>query len=132
MFLCTVRQNWLDRLKMIIRNLVTLLYTKLADINIFPVQDFGSNTNRILAKRLGQWTTRLYIGLLTIGLATIALYTIVQPQTLTKSFSRPPFNLYKQLQQDYGDELTCSCSLIQSSYDQFVNIKPVFHEVRRD
>ncbi len=83
-------------------------------------------------KRIGQWSTRLYIVLLIIGLAILALYSVIQPQRLTKTFTRPSFNVYNQLIQDYGNELKCSCSLIASTYDQFIKIEPVFHEVKRD
>jgi hypothetical protein len=108
------------------------MYTEWTDLNIFPLRDFGSNVDRRRAKHLGRWSTRLCIVLFISGLAILALYTIVQPETLTKTFNKPPFNLYNQLSQDYGDKLKCSCSLIASTYDQFVKIKPVFHEVRRD
>ncbi|CAF3922339.1 unnamed protein product, partial [Rotaria sordida] len=80
-------------------------------------------------KRFGQWATRLYIILLIIGLIILALYTIVQPQTLTKNFEKPSLNLYNELQQDHGDTLKCSCSVIASTYNQFITIKPIFHEI---
>jgi hypothetical protein len=86
----------------------------------------------MIATRLGQWATRLYIILLTIGFATLAVYTVIRPQTLTKTFDRPSLNIYNHLKHDYGDKLECSCSSIASTYDQYVNIEPVFHEVRRD
>ncbi len=83
-------------------------------------------------KRIGQWSTRLYIVLLIIGLAILALYSVIQPQTLTKNFAKPSLSLYNHLAQQYGDKLKCSCSLIASTYDQFIKIEPVFHEVKRD
>ena len=114
------------------RNLTTLVYTKLVHLNIFSLRDFEINTDRMTTQRLGQWATRLYIVLLAIGLVILTLYTIVQPQTLTKTFDRPPLNVYNHLKQEYGDALKCSCSSIASTFNQFVNIEPEFHEVRRD
>lgn len=83
------------------------------------------------ARRLGRWTTRLYIVLLIVGLAILVVYTAVQPQALMKTFDKPPFHLYNHLIENYGDKLTCSCSLIASPYNLYVNIEPIFHEVRR-
>jgi hypothetical protein len=129
---CAVRLKRFDQLKLTVRNLAVLVYTELININIFPQRDLGNNIGRITSKRIGQWSTRLYIVLMIIGLAILALYSVFQPQTMTKTFIRPSLNLYNQLIQDYGNELKCSCSSIASTYDQFMKIEPVFHEVRRD
>ncbi|CAF0872322.1 unnamed protein product [Adineta steineri] len=114
---------------MISRKLINLVYTQSIGLNIFPLRDFGSSVDQGTAKRLGRWSTRLYIGLLITGLAILALYNLVQPQSLTKTFNRPSFDLYHQLNEHYGDKLKCSCSLIASTYDQFVKIQPLFHEI---
>ncbi len=132
MFFYAVRLKWFDRLKLTLRNLLVRVYRESTDINIFPRRDLGNNIGRMTTKRIGQWSTRLYIVLLIIGLAILALYSVIQPQRLTKTFTRPSFNVYNQLIQDYGNELKCSCSLIASTYDQFIKIEPVFHEVKRD
>jgi hypothetical protein len=124
-----VRMTLFDRLKFIIQELIVLLYTTAINLNIFRVQDFGNNVNRAKAKRLGQWTTRLYILLLIIALVILVLYTIVQPQALTKTFNKPVFDFYNRLRQEYGDALKCSCSSIASIYNQFVNVEPEFHQV---
>jgi hypothetical protein len=124
------RPKWLDRLKMIIRNLVTLLYTTAVNLNIFSLMDFGRGVDRTRAARLGKYATRLYIILFITGLAVLTLYTIVQPETLTKTFYNPPLIAYNRLRRHYGDKLVCSCSLIASPYHQFVKIHSVFHEVR--
>jgi hypothetical protein len=116
---------------MIIRNLVTYLYNTVVDLNIFPVRDFGSNVNRTTAKRLGQWSTRLFIILFIIGLSILALYTIVKPQVRTNTFDKPSLNVYNRLKRDYEDKLECPCSSIASTYNQFVKIEPVFHQVRK-
>jgi hypothetical protein len=114
------------------RQSVTFLYTKLVDLNIFTVRYFGSNADRMTAKRLGQWATRLYIVLLIGGLAILALYTVIQPEILKKSFHKPSFNEYNHLKHTYGDKLECSCSVIASKYDRFVKIESVFHQVGRN
>ena len=111
---------------------MTLLYTKLVTLNVFTVQNFGSHINRITAIHLGQWTTRLYLILCTVGIATLTLYTIIQPQTLTETFDKPSLDEYNRLRYIHGEKLQCSCSLIASKYNHFVQIEPVFHQVKRN
>ncbi|CAF1035768.1 unnamed protein product [Adineta steineri] len=81
------------------------------------------------AKRLGQMATRIYIVLFTVGIIILVLYTIVQPQPLIKTFDKPSFNLYNQLSQKHGDKLKCPCASIVSTYERYVSIEPVFHEI---
>lgn len=126
-----VRPKWFKRLKMGMQKLIKGFYTKLIDFNIYTTRDFGSNVNRLMVKSLGQWATRLYIVVLIIGLATFAVYTVIQPETLTKTFDKPSFDEYNYLRQTHGDKLECSCSIIASKYDHFVQIEPVFHQVRK-
>ncbi|CAF3966308.1 unnamed protein product [Adineta steineri] len=85
--------------------------------------------DRMTNQRLGQWATRLYIILFIVGLFILTIYTFVQPQKQTKIFEKPSLNVYHHLNEKYGDQLKCSCSLIASTYNQFVNIEPLFHEV---
>lgn len=127
-----VHLNIFNRLKLIMKNLITLLYSSLVELNIFLVRDFGSNIDRTKVKSLGQWATRLFIVLFAVGLAILTLYTIVRPETFTKNFDEPSFNLYKQLFQRYGGELTCKCSSIASTYHRFVNIEARFHDVSKN
>ncbi|CAF1386280.1 unnamed protein product [Adineta steineri] len=98
-------------------------------LNIFSLRDMGSSMDLITAKRLGQWATRLYIALFISGLSILTIYTIVQPHVVTKTFDTSSFSIYNDLQQKYGDELKCPCSVIASIYDKFVKIEPIFHEI---
>ena len=124
--------NFFGRLKATIRKLPTRLYEVLANLNIFLLRDLGSNIDLITAKRLGRWATRLYIVLLIITMIILFLYAVVQPQTVTKTFDKPPLNHYNNLIKNYGNILKCSCSLIASKHDRFIKIEPIFHEVRKN
>ncbi|CAF3911936.1 unnamed protein product, partial [Adineta steineri] len=124
-----VRPKLFDRIKGILPKIRTLIYTKLIDLNMFSLWTFGSDTNRMIAKRLGQMATRLYILLLMISFTIVALYTIIQPQLITKTFSNPSFNLYNNLVQKHGTTLQCQCSSISSTYNHYVEITPIFHQV---
>ncbi|CAF4068867.1 unnamed protein product [Adineta steineri] len=124
-----VRRKLLDRLKMLLSKLITFLSVKMLNLNIFRARTFGSKIDRITVKHLGQWSTRLYLILLSTIFIILTLYTAIQPQTLTKSFSTPSLNFYKNLMNDHSDELECPCSLISSPYDDYVQIQPIFHQI---
>ncbi|CAF1195209.1 unnamed protein product [Adineta steineri] len=111
------------------RSLIKFLGTTLIELNIFSLRDMSSGMDRITAKRLGRWATRLYIALFIGGLCVLTIYTIVQPHAVTKTFDISSFSIYNDSQKKYGDELKCPCSVIASIYDQFVEIEPIFHEI---
>lgn len=118
--------NGLNRLKMISKKIIM----KLIDLNIFHLNDFQSTMNRMQAKELGRWATRLFICLYTIGIVVLVLYTIIHPRIVTKTFPKPSFTSYLQLKQKYDNRLECFCSSIAFNYDKFVHLKPVFHPVK--
>lgn len=122
--------NLCDRWNAIIKKLATRLREVLIELNIFLLRDFGNNIDRITAKHLGRWATRLYIVLFIITMAILFLYAVVQTQTITKTFDKPSLYRYNNLIRNYGNKLKCSCSLIASKYDRFIQIEPIFHEVR--
>ncbi|UJR12699.1 hypothetical protein I4U23_016873 [Adineta vaga] len=86
---------------LLLRLVIPQLVNSVINLNIFLLRDFGSNTDRTLAKRLGQWATRLYMILFSIGIVTLTLRAIVQPQTMKKTFDKPSLVLYNQLYQHY-------------------------------
>jgi hypothetical protein len=95
------------------------------------VRDFGSSVDRMTAKRLGQWATRLYMVLFVVGLVILGIYNAARPTTKTADFDVSSLSSYERLFQKYGNELKCTCSSIASKYDRFVKIEAVFHEVRK-
>ncbi|CAF1172305.1 unnamed protein product [Adineta steineri] len=124
-----IHGNWCDRFKMTMRNVIKLLHSTVINLNIFSLSDIGSTLDPIKAKRLGQWATRLYIALFIGGLSILTVYNLIQPQMMTKTFNKPPFNVYKNLKKLYGDELKCPCSVIATVYSQFIEIEPTFHKI---
>lgn len=121
-----MRKNVSNRFNTIIKKLLT----KSINLNIFRLHDFPSDMDRIKAKQLGRWSTRLFICLYIIGIIILALYTIVQPRIVTKTFSKSSYNTYLQLKQQYNNRLECTCSSISSNYAKFVRIEPIFHPVK--
>ncbi|UJR07167.1 hypothetical protein I4U23_011455, partial [Adineta vaga] len=99
------------------------------ELNIFKLRDFGTHVDRVTAKRYGRWATRLHIVLYLGSIAILIFYTAIQPHTLTKIFDQPSPISYNHLREKYGDELKCTCSNVASTYNRFVEIKPVFHSI---
>ncbi len=124
-----VDQNWCIRLKLIKQKIIRIVYDVAINLNIFPHRTFGSNVNRVTAKRLGQLTTRLYIVLLIISFILLVIYTLIHEQIMIQDFEKPSFETYNQLTKEYGNKLICSCSSISSTYDQVVHIESTFHPI---
>lgn len=122
----------MDRIRAVLKNLCKFLHAALFNLNIFSLQNFGSNIDREKVKYLCRWATRLYIVLFMIGVFILAIYTLLQPDTLTETFVNPSIKTYDRLILEYGDKLQCPCSSISSAYDRFIQIQPVFHEVNRN
>lgn len=106
------------------------LVVSMTKLNNFPRHDFPSNTTPQEAKRLGQFSTRLYFVLLIISLSFLVIYTVVRPQNFTETIEKPSFIIYNQLYQIYKNELKCPCSRATSQYINFVTIESIFHQVR--
>ncbi|CAF1606348.1 unnamed protein product [Adineta ricciae] len=124
-----VRPNFLNQVKNIVLKLTKLLRTTLVELNIFTLRDFDSRVDRVTAKQFGRWATRLYLILFTGSISILLFYGIAQPQSSTTNFDRPKFAFYNDLRNRYNDELKCTCSVISSKYDQFVQVEPIFHPV---
>ncbi|UJR18688.1 hypothetical protein I4U23_005595 [Adineta vaga] len=99
------------------------------NLNIFSPRDFDGRIDRITAKNLGQWSTRLYIILFIIGLIILTFYTIIRPEPQTKMFDKVSFDRYNHLIEKYGNELKCYCSSISSRHNEFVILQPQIHQI---
>ncbi|UJR17463.1 hypothetical protein I4U23_004358 [Adineta vaga] len=118
-----------NQLKRMVKSFLIFLYNSIIHLNIFSRRDFGSHVDQMTAKYLGKWTTRLYLILFALGLTILTLYSIIQPQTVTKIFDKPSFDFYNQLKEAYGDKFKCTCSVIASQYAEFVDIEAEFHQI---
>ena len=112
--------------------LISLVFTRLVNLNLFTQENFGINTDRLRNQRLGQLSTRLYIVVLIICFVVFILRTIVQPEILTKTFDKPSYIKYVRLVFDHSDNLECLCSSISLTYNRYINIQPMFHPVRKE
>ncbi len=55
--------------------------------------------------------------------------TTISEQTTSVTYSRPSYNIYKQLYTKYSDKLICPCSEITPTYGSFVSIIPAYHPI---
>ncbi|CAF1388030.1 unnamed protein product [Adineta steineri] len=126
----TSKQNkFFTRMKILFKNLLKLLYTELITLTIFPSYSFGQINDRIKAKRLNQLASRLYVLLLITGVVILSLQTLVQPEILTKTYTKPSLETYEYLLENHGDTLHCPCSITSSTYGKYIKIEPIFHQV---
>jgi hypothetical protein len=117
----------LSRVKKILQS----LWKVVVNLNLFPARVFDSRMDRSTAKHLGQWSTRLYILVLSTALTTLTFRTFVSPKLFTKTYANPSLDLYKNLVTDHGNTLQCPCSLSSSPYSRFLQIEAGFHPVKR-
>ncbi|CAF4171623.1 unnamed protein product, partial [Adineta steineri] len=123
------QMKFITRMKILLKNLLKLLYTELITLTIFPSYSFGHINDRIRAKRLNQLASRLYILLLIIGFVILSLQTLVQPEVLTKTYTKPSLETYEYLLENHGDTVHCPCSITSSTYGKYIKIEAIFHQV---
>ena len=117
----------LSRVKKILQS----LWKVAINLNVFPARVFDSRMDRSTAKHLGQWSTRLYILVLSTALTTLTFRTLVSPKLFTKTYANPSLDIYKNLVTDHGNTLQCPCSLSSFPYSRFLQIEAGFHPVKR-
>ncbi|UJR19141.1 hypothetical protein I4U23_022271 [Adineta vaga] len=127
--LTDVRPPLAKRMKMAVQKLITLLYTTLFNLNMFPPHRFMGSVTRTQSKRFGQLATRLHLVLLILGFSILIFYTIIEPRILKETISKPSLRVYNDLVLQHSDTLQCPCSKISSIYNRYVSIEPVFHQV---
>lgn len=121
-----VRLKCFDRLKLFVKHWSNLLYKKILNLNIFSIWNFGSRVNRETAVELGQWSTRIYMVLISIGVVILSVYTLIHPSTLTKTIDGVTLKDLLNLEEL---KVKCPCSRIASKYSYFIEIIPNCHSV---
>lgn len=121
--------KWFRRMERALLGVIMHIYGVFINLNIFPRRYFGTRVDSDTARRLGQWSTRLYTVAFLLILAVFALYNLTLSRAATLTFRSPSFLYYNHLQHEYRDELKCFCSAIASKYAEFIAIEPHFHQV---
>ncbi|CAF1531434.1 unnamed protein product [Adineta ricciae] len=124
-----VKHGWFNRMKIMGQNMMKRLAKVATELNIFSAHNFGSNVNRSTVISYGRSATRLYILLFIISLTILIFYTIIRPHTAIKTFEKLSLTSYQNFHRKYGNKLKCPCSKIASTYNESLEIKPIFHSI---
>lgn len=93
------------------------------DLNLFKTSNQDEHHLRI-----ERWSTRLYIPLLFIVLLILLFYTILETHSEQIQIRNPTLSTYLSLYEKSPD-LKCPCTEISISYEKFLELSPLFHQV---
>ena len=118
-----VRIQWTDR----IRQYKVKLFHFIRTFNLFRTKT--ALDDQIDNSRIQIISTRLYILLLIISMGILLSYTSQVEVTRTLTIDSPSFSSYWNFSEKYGEKVTCPCTKIVTSEDQFLSIIPRFHQI---
>ncbi|CAF1231607.1 unnamed protein product [Adineta steineri] len=106
------------------RTFLLSIRNQLVELNIF--RHYPSTNTQIRHQR---YATRLYILLFFISIVILTIYTLSQGSIQSKTIFNPSQSEYIQLQQDYLNSLSCSCTSNSMPYSTFIELQPYYHQV---
>jgi hypothetical protein len=75
-------------------------------------------------------STRVFFVFLLVPLFVLAVYTSAIPTRNTITFDKPSYDNYSSLYSQYSQSLSCPCTTISISYDQFLDVQASrYHQV---
>jgi hypothetical protein len=95
----------------------------LIELNLFETDATDEHSVRIQ-----RWSTRLYIFVLATAMMILLVYTTLNVITKQIEVQNPSLQIYFDLYNKYGN-VKCACNQISSSYETFVKLSPLYHEV---
>lgn len=75
-------------------------------------------------------TTRLFLILLSLIISVLLIYLSSTDVTQNILVRSPSIEVFERLYKQYSATLVCPCSQSTVRYDQFITVKPIYHEVR--
>ena len=116
-----------------IKSIFQSLYSQASDYNLFisDENDYDDDESRDPATvvKYQKYTTRLYIVLLLVCMYVLFYANIMNFQARTIVVNNIDSNKFEKLYSEHGDTLSCPCSTIAISYEQFVSNTIQFHPV---
>lgn len=97
---------------------------KLISLNLFRTQ---STNGRTIRKQV--YATRLYLVSLIIICPVLVLYTLLNQKSITLIVQLRDLQQYNDLRVKYPTTVSCPCSDISISYDRFIELDPVYHQI---
>ena len=107
------------------QSLLRLLRQQMIILNLFERKTARTSHNILHETRL----TRLFILIFTLSSIIVTLYIVLVQQNHLITVPSPSISVYQQLLTDHSDTLQCPCSHISVSYDHFINLSFVLHQV---
>jgi len=98
----------------------------LLNLNLFESDPPSEDPNTIRDERL---LTRIFLVLLSLSTCIMFFYMMIDPITLTRTIQRPTYIKYQTLFDKYGSRLICPCQRLSTTYDQFIRINYIQHQV---
>ncbi|CAF0920912.1 unnamed protein product [Adineta steineri] len=75
-------------------------------------------------------STRVFLGCLFVSLFILAIYTSQVPINTIVTIRSPSLDQYSRIYSQYSQSLSCPCTTISLTYDQFVNVRVArFHQI---
>ncbi|CAF1463847.1 unnamed protein product [Rotaria sordida] len=98
---------------------------KIVNLNLFENQTLRTPTNIFRELLL----TRVFILMITILFITTGFYIYFVEQNQIVTIKHPSLVTYEQLYNDHSATLQCPCSQISISYEKFLNVTYILHQV---
>ena len=95
-------------------------------LNLFPSLPPSTDAYRLKTEVI---STRLYLLALIICFLILIVYKAVETNVETIIIKTPSFETYQHLYDEQNETLSCPCSTIASDYKEFLDIKPIFHQL---
>ncbi|CAF1408051.1 unnamed protein product [Adineta ricciae] len=94
-------------------------------VNLF--KNFKCRTDNDI--KIQKTTTIIYLILLTSSCSIIILLTFISPELATVKETDPSLSTYNNLYATYSQTLTCPCSSMIISHQNFITLSPIFHQI---
>ena len=117
-----------NSIKQFVARLSQEVWKALQNLNLFPSP---SSTNNPLDLQNQRFSTRLFIVTLFLSIITLLVYVSAVTVTKIVTINQPSFEEYIDLYSVQSATLSCPCSKISISHDQFVRVQYNVHQLCR-
>jgi hypothetical protein len=96
------------------------------DVVEYNVFDTNSTDESII--RIQRWSTRLYILVLWLAMTVLLFYTTLHVSSNQIQIKNPSLSIYLNLYDQHQD-ITCPCTQISTSYQEFVQLSTSYNQI---
>lgn len=109
-------------------NMIKLAFEKLRNFNIYKQDNILEEDNPAILRDHIR-STRVFLCLFIIIITIITFYTILVPNDIFITVTRPTLETYRNLQAINSDSLSCLCENSAVPYSSFISVDPIYHQV---